>query len=118
MSKDRFAFLAIEETEMKRIVFIVVLLILGGTSLSTAPTANAMPAPQSIGQVAGAKSGVQQAHWWRHHYYGHHGRYYYRPYYYRHGYYHDDYYWKHRHWYGYHHKRCHDGWCRGGYYDD
>lgn len=56
---------------MKRIFFIIALLILGGTSLSTASTANAMPALKSVGEVTDAKGSVQLAtgYWhWRKHY--------------------------------------------------
>jgi hypothetical protein len=93
-----------QESEMKRIFFIVALLILGGISFSTASTANAMPALKSVGEMADAKGSVQLAtgyrhwrkHYWRDHYghydngyYGHHD---YKPHHYRHGYYKHHYY--------------------------
>ena len=105
---------------MKRIFFVVALLIVGGFSLSMASTANALPALKSISDVVDSKAGVQKAtygywHWRKHHYgyYGHHyygyrhyGHYYGKPYYYKH--YYKPYYYK----YGYynHYYPKHDYW--------
>jgi hypothetical protein len=125
MSKVCFAFVKIQETEMKKIFFVVALLIMGGFSLSTASTANAMPALKSIGEVADAKGGVQLTtgywHWKKHHWRDHYGHHY-KPHYYHYGYY-KPYYYKHYKWHphGYY-KRCHEyayqWWCRKDFYGD
>jgi hypothetical protein len=133
MSKSMFRLYQPQESEMKRIFFIVALLILGGISLSTDSTANAMPALKSVGEVVDAKGSVQLAtgywhwrkHYWRHHYghydngyYGHHD---YKPYYYRHGHYKHHYYPKHYKWHG-HYKGCYEygykWWCKKDFYGE
>jgi hypothetical protein len=93
------AYWQIQETKMKKIFFVLALLIMGGFSLSAASTAGAVPALKSIGDVAETQGDVQLAHlWWkkRHHDdYGYDRQYYYKPQYYKHGYYGGHHYQKH-----------------------
>jgi hypothetical protein len=119
-----FRLYQLQESEMKRIFFIVALLILGGISLSTASTANAMPALKSIGEVADSKGSVQltTGYWhWRKHYWRDHYGHYYKPHHYRDGNYKHHYYPKHYKWHGYH-KACDEygykWWCKKDFYGE
>jgi hypothetical protein len=62
---------------MKKLLFALALTLIGGASLSTAPSANAAPAAFGIAQAADLKGGIQLAgyhhhgywYWKRHHRY-------------------------------------------------
>lgn len=100
---------------MKKLLFALALMMIGGASLSTASTANAAPAIASIGQAAEAKGGIQLVgghHGYRRHY-GHYGHRYYRHY----GHYnYRPYYNYHANWYPPYEGYCYDNpyhwWCK------
>jgi hypothetical protein len=85
-------------------------MMIGGVSLSTAPTANAAPAPAGIGQASEAQGGIQLVGG----YHGHHRGYRYHHRYYRYGYHYKPYY--NYDWYPPYKGYCYDypyhWWCK------
>lgn len=95
---------------MKKLIFALALLVMGGASLSTASAASISPAATTISEAAQSDSALQLAGGYRHRHYGH--RYHYNNYHYRkrhHGYPH-----------GYYKGFCYDypyhWWCKKYFY--
>jgi hypothetical protein len=95
---------------MKKLLFALALMMIGGVSLSTASTANAAPALAGIGQASEAAGGIQLVGG----YHGHHRGYRYHHRYYRYGYHYKPYY--NYDWYPPYKGYCYDypyhWWCK------
>lgn len=95
---------------MKRIFLAIALLVMGGISLSTVSSANAMPATASIAEAAEAKSGLQLVGSWKHRgYHRGYGHRYHKGY--RYGKHHGRYYRGHGKRYGRYYKGYSKGYC-------
>jgi hypothetical protein len=92
---------------MKKLIFALALLMMGGVSLSTAEAATALPAASSISEAVKADGGLEQVGHRGHHRHRHY-RHYHKGHYYNYGY--------KRYPYGYYDGFCYDNpyhwWCK------